>query len=177
MNDILHKLKLRTDLVAEIDINKKDFIEKFKSVFENSSLSFFSIFFKSFFPKKTDRELIGYLQNDTFKLKRNASFNTFNPAYATAKGEFIEKDDKLIVNIQINGFNNGIMPLYILFGILSPILILGPLNIGNELKSDIIFSLINLIFCVFIFGTPYYLMRKDAKTLKQILEKEFGIMN
>ncbi|MGV7105047.1 hypothetical protein [Flavobacterium sp. U410] len=159
----------REEFTTELKIGKKEFIEKFNKKFEHSDINFFSEFFKSLSSRKVNKSLIGNIEKDSFKLKRNSKMNSFNYATAVAKGKISDSENGTIIEVKINGFDYAFIPLYTILGIVFFISFIG-------MFGDFQFGIgVFLSFGIYLFTRNN--MLKDLKKLKIELTNTFENLN
>lgn len=163
----MKKNRFKEEFITTLNIEKKDFIKKFSGKFEHSEIDFFSEFFKSLNSKKKTKTLIGKIESNKFKLKRNTTMNSFNYATAIAKGKISDSKNGIIIKTEISGFDYKCIPLYIVLGIVFVIPLIG-------IFGDFQF-IIGLFFSSGIFLYTRNNMLKDVKKLKLELTKKFEI--
>ena len=157
LKNIMKQNRFKEKFTTELQIDKKEFIEKFSREFEHSDIDFFSEFLKSLSLRKRNKSLIGTIRNDTFKIKRNSTMNSFNYATAIAKGEISESENGTIIETKINGFDYGFIPLYTILGIVFFVSFIG------------MFGDFQFIIGVFISSGIYlYTRNKMLKDLKKL---------
>jgi hypothetical protein len=159
----MKKNRFKEEFITKLNIEKKDFIKKFSEEFEHSEIDFFSEFFKSLSLKKRNKSLIGKIGNNSFKLKRNTTMNSFNYATAVAKGKISNSENGIIIETKISGFDYKFIPLYTILGIVFLISLIG-------FFGDFKF-VIGLFFSSGIFLYTRNNMLKDVKKLKLELTK------
>lgn len=172
MKTFLTNIKLVDYLQTELEIPKREFVKKLKANVDKGSTS---IFFSSFDMFSTSKkEYKGEVNESGFKIKRKRKFFDMNFNLAVAKGKITQEGDHLIINTEINGFNNMMIPFYILcilaYGVLIPVSIFAN-NIDRPV-FDFFLPFI-LVHATFMMGIPYFVMRRSTSRLKYDLEREF----
>jgi ABC-type multidrug transport system fused ATPase/permease subunit len=171
MKTFLEKIKLIQYTSIELNTEKNDFVRKLRQNIDESDLSWGSSMFEAFSSSKNDYK--GTVNFNGFKLrKRQRMFQNNLATKAIAKGSFNQKEDKLIIDIEVNGFNN-FLAFFFVFICLFYVIFIGAFlsNIDNELS---IFFLLFIILHGFIMiFLPLYFIRKGVKNMKRDLEKEF----
>lgn len=87
-----------------------------------------------------------------------------------------QNENILIIETEINGFTNIMIPFY-LIGIIVYSLFIGGYFFGENFHGDAVFVLpFILLHASFMFGLPYFLMKSSAKRMKRELELDFFYM-
>lgn len=172
MKDLKSKLKLVDHFSTEIEIQKMDFIKKLDAVVDEGRIDLFSDAFDMFSGSKNIYK--GEVRMDGFQIKRKRRFFDMNRNRSVAKGQYIQKGKKLLIETEIDGLT-GLMTFTYFVLILVYSVLLMALFSGGILFSDefTFFRPFMLIHAVFMFGLPYYLMRRNVKKMKNDLEREF----
>jgi hypothetical protein len=97
-------LKLIDYLTLSLPISKAKFIERLLLITDESDTGFFSSAFDAFSSSKN--EFKGEIKNDGFKLKRRTRLFDTSMNAAVANGKLVEKEGKLTIETEINGFHN-----------------------------------------------------------------------
>jgi hypothetical protein len=160
--------RFKEEFITKLNIEKKDFIKKFSEEFEHSEIDFFSEFFKSLSLRKRTKSLIGEIGNNSFKLKRNTTMNSFNYGTAVAKGKISNSENGIIIETKISGFDYKFILLYIILGIVFLISLIG-------IFGDFQF-IIGLFFSSGIFLYTRNNMLKDVKKLKLELTNKMKLI-
>ncbi|QCK16564.1 hypothetical protein [Mangrovivirga cuniculi] len=171
MKRFLKKIKLIDHLRTELNIEKNEFISRMRSNIDEGSSGAFSDFFDIFSSSKN--EFKGEVDEAGFKIKRRRRFfDTYNN-FAVAKGTFNQKENHLLINIEINGFKRIMMPFYIIGPSIYIFFIINIFLINDNPSLTIgAFVPFVLIHAVFMMGIPYLMMRRSTKKLKYDLERE-----
>ncbi|AUC15859.1 hypothetical protein BTO06_12165 [Tenacibaculum sp. SZ-18] len=172
MKELLKKLKLIDYLQTELIIQKNDFVNKLRNHVDEGSTGIFSDTFDVFSSSKNEYK--GEVSFNGFKIKRRRKFFDMNMNMAVAKGTYSQKDDKLIIDTEINGFHGMMIPFYIFCIIIYGVFIVGFLS-ADEIGGNapgFAFPFI-IIHAAFMMGIPYFIMKRSTKRLKHELEREF----
>ncbi|MFI2743567.1 hypothetical protein ACG2LH_12565 [Zhouia sp. PK063] len=170
MKELLKKLKLIDYLQTELVIQKNDFVNKLRYHVDEGSIGIFSDTFDIFSSSKNEYK--GKVSFNGFKIKRRRRFFDMNMNMAVATGTYSQKDDKLIISTEINGFHGMMIPFYIFCIIIYGIFIIGFLSADEIGENALGFAFI-IIHAAFMMGLPYFIMRRSTKRLKHELEREF----
>ena len=172
MKEFLRKLRLIDYLQTELEIQKNDFINKLREHVDEGGTGIFSDTFDVFSSSKNEYK--GEVNYNGFKIKRRRKFFDMNMNMAVANGTYYEKDNKLIIDTEINGFHGMMIPFYIFCIVIYGVFIVGFLladKIGGNVTG---FAFPFIIFhAAFMMGIPYFIMRRSTKRLKHELEREF----
>lgn len=168
MKDFLKKIKLIDTFSISLDVSKQKFVSELSRVTEYSELGVFSNIFEAF--DSSNKEFKGKVSSSGFKIRRKFKmFDNKNTA-AIAEGIFKEKDDKLIIEATINGFNNFFYFFYGFLILFYTIFIIG-FTFG-EGDQTFFFPFI-LFHGLAMFFIPYFVIRRSVNRLKYELEREF----
>ncbi len=173
MQKFLKKIKIIDHLITELEIQKDDFVNRLKLHVDDDNISIFSDGLDVFFSSKNEYK--GKVTYDGFKIKRRRRFFDMNMSLAVARGKYFQKDKKLIIETEINGFQGMMIPFYILCSIIYLVFIITFLTadeIGGNMPRLFVLPFI-LIHAAFMMGIPYLIMRRSTKSLKHELEREF----
>ena len=169
MKEFLKRLKLIDYLTIALPTNKTDFVNRLYEVTDIGSTGMFSDTFDIFSSSKN--EFKGQVDTDGFKLKRRKRFFDTNMNFAVANGTFSETNGQLIIETEVNGFNNFFIVFYVFLIIFYSIFIFG--FWGSDNKGSFIAIPFILLHGTFMFVIPYFMMRRSVKRLKYELEREF----
>jgi len=171
MKSLLRKIKLIDDFNVELNISKLDFYSKLRDQVDVSSLGLFSDMGDLFSSSKNEYK--GTVDYDGFKLKRKRRFFDTKMNMATLTGTYRQVSDKLIVESHINGFAN-VMIVFFVFALLFYSVFIGVFIFGGIGEETSFFVLpFILMHALFMFGIPYFIMRKSVKRFKYDIEREF----
>lgn len=162
-------------LTTELEISRNDFVNKLKEHVDDGGVGFLSDMFDVFSSGKN--EFKGKVEYEGFKIKRKKRFFDMNMNLAIAEGKFIQRDQLLIIETEINGFHKMFVPFYI-FGIFLYPIILTSFLMTDNLEPNALLLTIPFLFlhAAFMFGIPYFVMRNSARKMKYELEREFFYM-
>ena len=175
MKEFLQKIKLIDHLTTELEIQKSDFLSNFKSCVGEGNISYFSGAFDVFSSSKNEYK--GHVGYDSFKIRRRRKFFDMNMNFAIAKGKYIQKGTTLIINTEINSFSGMMIPFYISIIIFYTIFAVAFFSADNMIDGDqLYFGGFIIVHACFMFGIPYFMMRRSTQRLKHELEREFYFM-
>jgi hypothetical protein len=169
MKEFLKRIKLIDYLTVNLELSKKDFVERLSSIVDEGEAEVFSNSLNIFSSSKN--EFIGQVNSDGFKLKRRKRFFDININWAIAKGTLSENGGQLIINAEILGFANSMIFFYVFIIVVYSIGFISLFN--SDEKNKLIISLFLLIHGVFMFSIPHLILRGSVKKLKYELEREF----
>ena len=170
MKEFLKKIKVVDNLTTKIEIQKKDFVPKFRAHVDEGSTSVFSGMFEVFSSSKNDFK--GQVGFDYFEIRRKQRMFQSKMGSAIASGTYRQEGQHLVIETEINGFSKMMIPFYVFLIVVYPIFIFGFFQDG--FKGDNTFALPFIIFhALFMFSIPYIGMRLSTKRMKRDLEREF----
>ena len=166
------QLKLVDFFTTEIEIEKSDFVKRFK---ENVDAGGTGIMFSSFEIFSSGKnEFKGSVNHDGFKIRRRKKLFDMNMNMAVAEGIYRQKDNLLVIETEINSFHNFFILFYI-FGIIFYVGMITTIFLGED-SMPLFVSPFILFHAVLMFGIPYYAMRRSTQRMKYELEREFFYM-
>lgn len=172
MKDFLHKLNLLEYLKLEIEIDLYKFVDKFRGSVGEGATDVITEFFDAFSSSKNEYK--GHVDYNGFKIKKRRRMFDMNFNFAVAKGNFEQVENKLIINTEINGFSEAMIPYYA-FCIVFYLIFFFAILFGVEFNTgDDPFVLpFIIIHAFFMLGLPYFMMKRSVKKMKYDLEREF----
>jgi len=172
MKEFLEKIKLVDYMTTEIEMQKDEFVKKFKESVDEGSVDFFSGAFDVFSSSKNEYK--GHVGLKDFEIKRRKRMFDVNMSFAVAKGKFKSNEENIIVETEINGFSGMMIPFY-LFLILFYLGFVGMIFFAGETGNDEVLMAFPflIIHAVFMLGIPYFMMRRGVKRMKYELERDF----
>ncbi|TXE02275.1 hypothetical protein [Algoriphagus aquimarinus] len=175
MKGFLIKIKLLEHLTTEIEIQKNEFVSNFKKHVDEGDTGIFSDTFDIFSSSKNEYK--GHVGYDGFKIKRRRKFFDTNMNLAVARGTYRQKSEKLVIETEINGFSGMMIPFYLL-GLVFYTIFIGVLFMADNIEGNEAGFALPFIFihAVFMFGLPYFMMRRSTKRMMHDLEREFYYM-
>jgi len=172
MKEFLKKINLVDHFTIELNISKNEFFAALKEQVDEGSTSMMSVAFDVFSSGKNEYK--GHVGFDDFKIRRRRRFFDTNMNFALATGTFRQKENTLIIETEINGFSGIMIPFYIFLIIFYAVFIV---SFSYDFNTDenapgFVLPFI-LIHAVFMFGLPYFIMRRSTRRMKHELEREF----
>ena len=98
-------------MTTEVEIKQDVFFANFRSIVDEGSVSIFSSPFEVF--SSSGNEYKGEVSYDRFKIRRKRKFYDTNMNFAVAKGSLRQEREKLIIETEINGFSEAMIPFYL----------------------------------------------------------------
>jgi len=173
VKEFLKRIHLIEYLTIDIEVQKSDFVSKFKQHVDNGSTGIFSDTLDIFSSGKNEYK--GFVEYDRFKIKRKRKFFDVNSGMAVASGTYLQNGKKLIIETEINGFNSIMIPFYVFLIVFYSIFI-GIFITNDTIQENgaagFVFPFL-FIHAVFMLGIPYFIMRRSIKRMKHELEREF----
>ncbi len=175
MKEYLERLHLVDYLQLELEMQKNKFEAKLMKQVDKGSLGIFADSFDIFSSSKNVYK--GEVGNGRFRIKKRRRFFDVDSYLAIASGSYSQKDDRLIIEAEINGFSGGMIPFFI-FLIVFYTVVLGIIFVGfwRGEEASVFVPLIILLHAALMIGIPYFLMKNSTKRLKRSLEKDFYYM-
>nr|WP_321235557.1 hypothetical protein [uncultured Psychroserpens sp.] len=171
MESFLRKIKLIDDMTTELSISKSEFIARLSALVEESSLGLFSDLGDVFSSNRAEYK--GRVDYNGFKLKRKRRFFDTKINIAIVTGTYRQVADKLVIDSKIVGFK-GVMIFFFLFILLFYLLFIGTfLSNGIDSNMPTFVLPFMLVHALFMFGIPYFIMRRSVKRFKYDLEREY----
>lgn len=169
MKEFLKRFRLIDSMTTTLQISKVEFVNRLNEITDQGSTGIFSDSFDIF--SSSNNELKGQVNFDNFKIKRRRRFFDTNMNLAVANGTFIENNGKLTIETELNGFNNFFILFYVLLILFYSFFIFS--FIGSDNNGEFIAIPFILLHGTFMFGLPYFMMRRSVQRLKYELEREF----
>ena len=167
MTNFLKTLRLIQDMNFELPANRPDFVKALQANVDPPGSPMRDIFSRS---KHIYKGIVTY---DGFDLKRKRKFFDSNMGLVTARGTFTQGDDNLTIDVQFKAFH----PLFILFFIflvLSYGMFIVMFAMAPEEGGTPAWTLpFILVHASFMFGIPYFLLRRSISMMKYNLERDF----
>lgn len=166
------RLKIIDYLQVELEIPKISFVNRLREHVDDGSIGALSDPFEAFSSSNNDYK--GKVDSLGFKIKRRRKLFDMNIDMAVASGTYIQKDNLLIINAEINGFHVMMIPFYIFCFIFYCLIIFSFIfsdNFGGGIPVFVLPFI--LIHACMMLGIPYLMMRRGTKQLKRELEREF----
>lgn len=157
MKEFLKKIKLVENLTTDIEIQKTEFVSKFRQHVDKGSTGLFSDTFDIFSSSKNEyKGQVGY---GGFKIKRRRKFFDMTMNLAVASGTYQQHNEKLIIEAEINGFSGIMIPFY-LFAIIFYCIFIGAFFMADNIEGNATGFALPFIFihAAFMFGIPYFIM-------------------
>jgi len=168
MNDILKKLKLIDYLSIELDVTKSHFVNRLHTIVEPGQVTgMFADTFDVFSSSK--KRYKGEVTSAGFQIKRRKRLFDFNSMGARVNGTLSHNGDGVRVDMVINGFEKS----YIFYFIMIAVFYLFFLGMMLMVDSAPVFVIpFVLLHACFMFGLPYFLMKRAVSSTLHDLERE-----
>jgi hypothetical protein len=172
MKAFLEKLKLIDHLTTELEIQKDTFVSKLKASVDEGDTGLFFNTFEAFSSSKNEYK--GHVGSDGFKIRRRRRLFDMNINLAVAQGTYKQTDNHLIIETEINSYGSMIIPIYAILLVFYAIFIISFFTADNVEGIMSGFALLFILMhAAFMFGIPYFMMRRSVSKLKYQLEREF----
>ncbi|WP_400078226.1 hypothetical protein [Winogradskyella sp. R77965] len=174
MENFLRKIKLIDSFSTTLNATKSEFTSALRGHVDESDIDgMFSGAFEAF--TSSENKFKGLVNHNGFKIRKRRRFFERNFGKAVATGNLREQGDTLVINTQINAFNNHLL---FMFGALIVFYIVFFISAFGSIFSEssglpTFVPIFVIIHAVFMFGIPYFIMRRGVRHMKQDLEREF----
>ena len=169
MKEFLKRIKLIDSMTTTLQTSKVEFVNRLKEIIDEGNTGMMSDTFDVFLSSKN--EFKGQINFNSFKVQRRRRVFDTNMNFAVANGTFTENNGQLTIETEINSFNNFFIIFYAFLIIFYSIFFLDFLDSDNN--GEFIAIPFILLHGTFMFGLPYFMMRRSVKRLKYELEREF----
>ncbi|SDI45981.1 hypothetical protein [Winogradskyella thalassocola] len=174
MEDFLRRIKLIDTFSTTLNVSRSEFISALRNNVDEADIdSIFSGAFEVFTSSKNLYK--GNVNHNGFRIRKRKRFFEKNIGKTIATGNLREQGETLFINTQIKGWNNSMFLFYGFLSVFYLIFIVG--SFANIFSSDSAFPIFVPIFilihALFMFGIPYFMMRRSVKRLKEDLDREF----
>ena len=170
--EFLKKILLIDYLTMEIEIQQSDFLVKFREYVDEGDIGIFSDAFEVFSSSKNEYK--GHVGYNNFKIRKRKRFFDSNRNIAIATGKLLQQGRMLLIETEINGFNGIMKSFFIIAGAFYIIFMITFLSVSfNTIGGSSFFPFTFIIIhALFMFGIPYFMMRRSVKRMKHDLERE-----
>jgi len=170
MNNFLRQIGLITDLTLQLPVERADFEKALRLHLDKPQADFLDIFSSS------DKLYKGTVTHDSFEIRRRRRFFDGSMSFVRTKGQFTQKSDKLIIDLELNAFHPLMMPFVVLaLGIYLWIAVFTFTSEGAGASQPWIPFFI-LIHAAVMFGIPYIIMRRRLKLTRYEIERDLFFM-
>ena len=171
MQDFLERIQLIVHKQIKLNIDKSEFIRKFQQNVDQGNIGAFSGAFEAF--SSSQNRYKGNITQNEFEMRRKREFFDRSSYLARVTGSFRQQNDQLVIDAKITGFNNFLIIFYV-FVTLFYIFFIYMFTSGfNDSGIPAIFIFIHALF---MYGIPYFMIRKRVKNTAGDLEKELFFM-
>ena len=171
MKEYLRRWKLADSLTIQLEIEKSEFVRRFRQMVDDGDPSWFTSSFEAF--SGGNNEYKGRVGQQGFKIRRRRRFFDFNRNIAIASGTYTQNNRMLTVQTEVNSFHSIMIPFYI-FAVIFYIVFFAIIFAGNvEGGTPLFIAPFIIVHALFMLGVPYFMMRRSTKRMKHELEREF----
>jgi hypothetical protein len=171
MKSILERLRLVDHLTIEIPIEKKEFIDKLTRNVDQDDMGIFFSAFEAFSSSKNEYK--GTVTFDSFKIRRRRRLFDLNICLAVAEGSFRQKENLLVVEATIRGFQRIFIPFLFFTAFIYVACIISVIVSDTPGNMGWFFIPFIFIHAAMMLGIPYYIMRRGVSRMKYELERDF----
>lgn len=168
MEEFLQKIGLLQRYTLSLPVEQSRFVHLLENAVDSEEFELFEAFSAS------QNKFKGQVDIDGFNMRRRKTFWNSKRVFSRAKGIFRSENNKLRIDIEINGLNWAIKVFYIVV----PCIYLSFLTtILTDLQDLPLFAIIFILFhALLMLGIPYLNIRYSIKRLKEEIEREFFYM-
>ena len=174
MENFLRKIKLIDSFSTTLNTTKSEFTSALRNNVDEGDIDgFFSGAFEVF--TSSDNKFKGSVNHNGFKIRKRRWFFERNFGKATATGNLREQHNSLVIHTEINAFNSHMVFMFgalIVFYLVFFTMVFGSIFSENS-DFPVFVPIFVIIHAAFMFGIPYFMMRKGVRRMKQDLEREF----
>jgi len=169
MQQILIKLGLVEIINFNMAISRNEFVKELKAKVAYGDTNLFAD--PNIQNVKSHHEFFGEVNDNNFEIKLLNSALNETSQHSIARGRYIQANERLKVEAEINSFNGIMIPISIIF-ILLYLVIASFLIFYGVIAGEQGFLILLMIIVGFVFGawTLRSMMRRDLKSLKRALE-------
>ncbi|HMG88996.1 MAG TPA: hypothetical protein VK589_03015 [Chryseolinea sp.] len=175
MNEFLRRIKLIDDFSVELEVERNVFVDRLMSIVDPGGTGTIFTSFEGFSSNR--KEYKGKVGNDGFEIRRRKKLFDTNMNLAIAKGKWRQRENHLIVETEVNSFNNFfILFIVILLGFYAfgVVALLLSNNGTDESNMGMAIGLpFLLVHAAFMLGIPYLVIRRSTNRMKYDLTREF----
>jgi hypothetical protein len=171
MNNILRKIGLADSMKIELEIDKKEFVKILKANVDENKSDFMDVFSSS---KNNYKGVVSY---DRFEIKRKHRLFDMNMNFAKVLGNFRQKENKLLIDMDINAFQGKMMVMFIFMLVFYTIFII-VFSLAENIEGNAVGFAMPFIFvhALFMFGIPYFMSRRSVSRMKYEIERDLYFM-
>jgi hypothetical protein len=171
MNNILRKIGLLDSMKVELEIDKKEFVKILKANVDENKSDFLDVFSSS---KNNYKGVVSY---DSFEIKRKHRLFDMNMNFAKVMGKFKQKENNLLIDMNINAFQGKMMVMFIFMLLFYTIFIIG-FSFAENVDGNAAGIALPFIFihALFMFGIPYLMSRRSVSRMKYEIERDLYFM-
>jgi len=172
IRNLLIKIGLIEFLKIELDVNKLKFFEIFRNNVDGSQSLIFDLFSSS------KNQYKGTVNIDGFQINHKLNFFDSNRSFVDLTGSIEQKDNKLLIETEINAFSRLISINIIMIFVIYLVILISYITIkikGIAADLGIPFIIISLIF-LFLFLISYLFMKRSVTKIKYEFERDLYFM-
>lgn len=169
MKKILRKLKLIQEYSFEMNAQLSVLVDKLNSNIDDFDFNIVNLLFEPY--NSGHHRFKGKADVQGFEIKHRREFFNYNISFPIVKGRFIEKNNVLVIETEINGLRRG---LVLFSGILFLAIFIAILVIVISAKFDVLIFVpifVPLFLVLILF--PYMMIRISISRMKREIEREF----
>ncbi|CAN5450562.1 hypothetical protein BH09BAC3_BH09BAC3_14610 [soil metagenome] len=168
MNEFLKKIGLLDHMIIELLIRQSDFVDTLQANVDPKKVGLFEAFSSS---KNMYKGSVSY---DGFEIRRKKKIFETTLNLTKATGKISQLGEKLIVNIEVNGFHWLTIVFVAMIASFYAIFIAISLTVDI---GDVMFVIpVLLVHALFMLGIPYIALRRGLTTTKYNLERDIHFM-
>jgi hypothetical protein len=174
MENFLRKIKLIDSFSTTLNTTKSEFTSTLRNHVDEADIdAMFSGAFEAFTSSKNRYK--GSVNHNGFKIRRRRRFFDKSMGNPIASGELRDQGESLIINTQIKGWNNQMFFFYGFLCLFYLIFIVGSFAsiFSQDSEFPIFVPFFIIVHAAFMFGIPYFMMRRSVRRLKEDIEREF----
>lgn len=171
MEEFLKRLKVLNNFSVNLNISRPEFLVRFSTIVDRGDTSFLFSSFDAL--DSTSSVYKGKVTNDGFKIRRRKKVLRSDWGMAMATGTFVERENKLGINVEVNSFNAAFIPFYVI-GFIGYGFAFAFLTTSESWEEFGILPFVFLTIHAFaMLGMPYLMMRRGTAQMEYDLTREF----
>ena len=169
----LDRLKLKDYLTVELAVTKSDFVNKLKQIVDPGTVG--GMFADTFDVFSSSKKVYkGEVSSAGFLIKKRRRFFDFNSIGARAEGKYGHSDKGLRVDVTVHGFESSFTLYYIGITIFYTLFLgVGVFSVVSSSGFPFFVFPFILLHASFMYGLPYFMMKRAVANTKRELEREF----
>ena len=157
-----------------VNASKSEFTSALRNNVDEADIDgFFSGAFEAFTSSKNRYK--GSVNHNGFKIRKRRRFFEKNVGKTIASGDLREQGESLVIHTKINGWSNHTIFFFGFISIFYLIVIVASFGFmfSGDSEFPIFAPIFILVHAAFMYGIPYFIMRRSVRRLKEDLEREF----